>query len=159
MNANTVLQRLRAWLFILSGLMFGAVVVELILNEHTESLVQWIPFILSGLALATLLAVLVRPQRTTLLALRTVMTLVILGALLGVFEHLWGNLLFELDIRPGATMGAVLGDALQGAAPLLAPGILAMAAIVALTGTYYHPALVKTTQTAPAGLAGTVSSK
>lgn len=142
MNANTVLQRLRAWLFLLSGLMFGAVVVELILNEHTETVVQWIPFILTGLALGALLAVLVRPQRTTLRVLRVVMTLVILGALLGVYEHLRGNLLFELNIRPSATTSAVLGDALQGAAPLLAPGIMAMAAIVALMGTYYHPALV-----------------
>lgn len=159
MNANTVLQRLRTWLFILSGLMFGAVVVELILNEHTESAVQWIPFILAGLALGALLAVLVRPRRTTLRALRVVMALVILGALLGVYEHLQGNLLFELDIRPGATTSAVLGDALKGAAPLLAPGVLAMAAIVALTGTYYHPALVETTQPLPASLTGTVSSK
>ena len=70
--------------------------------------------------------------------------------------------MFELDIRPGATISAVLGDALKGAAPLLASGIMAMAAIVALTGTYYHPALVKTMQPAPAGLAGQagpVSSK
>lgn len=111
-------------------------------------------FILSGLALAALLAVLVRPQRTTLLTLRAVMTLVLLGALLGVYEHLQGNLLFELDIRPGATTSAVLGDALQGAAPLLAPGIMAMAAIVALMGTYYHPALVETAPPLPESLTG-----
>lgn len=162
MPANTVLQRLRTWLFILSGLMFGAIVVELILNEHTETPVQWIPFVLAGLALVALVAVLLRPQRTTLRVLRAVMALVILGALLGVFEHVQSNLLFELDIRPGATVGAVLWDALKGAAPLLAPGIMAMAAVVALSGTYAHPALVKSTQPLPASLtgqAGPVSSK
>ncbi len=73
---------------------------------------------------------------------------------MGVFQHLQGNLLFELDIRPGATVGAVLWDALKGAAPLLAPGIMAMAAVVALSGTYCHPALVKTPQQVPASLTG-----
>jgi hypothetical protein len=162
MPADTVLQRLRTWLFILSGLMFGAVLIELILTEHTESAVQWIPFVLAGLALAVLVAVLIRPQRTILRALRAVMALVILGALVGVFQHLQGNLLFELDIRPGTTVGAVLWDALKGAAPLLAPGIMAMAAIVALSGTYEHPALDKTPQPVPAhltGQAGPVSSR
>lgn len=81
---------------------------------------------------------------------------------MGVFQHLQGNRLFELDIRPGATVGAVLWDALKGAAPLLAPGIMVMAAIVALSGTYAHPALVKSKQPVPTGLtgqAGPVSSK
>jgi len=33
--------------------------------------------------------------------------------------------------------------AVSGGNPLLAPGILALAAIIALAATYYHPALVE----------------
>lgn len=56
-------------------------------------------------------------------------------------EHIEHNLAFELEIRPNATTGDVFFEALSGANPLLAPGILGLAAIVALAATYYHPQL------------------
>jgi hypothetical protein len=37
-------------------------------------------------------------------------------------------------------------DALMGANPLLAPGILALAGVLAIAATYHHPALRKTDQ-------------
>jgi hypothetical protein len=86
-------------------------------------------------------AALFRPNRATLLVLRGVMGLVTLGGLFGVYEHLEHNLAFELEIRPTATVTAVLMEALKGASPLLAPGILALTALIAIAATYYHPAL------------------
>lgn len=142
MNSNDVLRRLRLFLFVLAGLVFAGAVVELVLTEHTESPVQWIPFILSGLGIAAILAALIRPQRLTLIALWSVMVLVILGSLVGVYDHLINNIGLELEIRPNATVGDVFMDALKGASPLLAPGMLAVAAIIALAATYYHPALL-----------------
>jgi hypothetical protein len=38
-------------------------------------------------------------------------------------------------------VSAIWLDVLEGAAALLAPGILALAAILATAGTYYHPML------------------
>lgn len=143
MSSNTILQRLRVFLLALSAFMLVGVVIELVLSEHTEEPVQLIPFILSGLGMLAILAALVRPQRVTLRSLQAVMVVVVLGSLFGIYEHLESNVAFELDIRPGAALGDVLAKALMGAAPLLAPGMLAVAAVVALAATYYHPALAR----------------
>ena len=48
---------------------------------------------------------------------------------------------FALEIQPNATTSEIVMDALRGANPLLAPGVLALAAILAIAATYYHPAL------------------
>jgi hypothetical protein len=71
------------------------------------------------------------------------MLLVGLGSLFGLYEHIEHNLAFELEIRPTAAVNDVFMEALKGASPLLAPGILGLAALIALAATYYHPALVK----------------
>ena len=107
MNSNDVLRRLRLFLLVLAGLVFAGAVVELVLSEHTETLVQWIPFILSGLGIVAILAALISPQRLTLMALRLVMVLVVLGSLIGVYEHLVNNIGLELEVRPNASVGGV----------------------------------------------------
>jgi len=141
MTPERLVQRLRLALFLAAGAMFVVTPVELWLTEHFQEPAQLIPFVLCGLGLATLGAVLLRPSRSTIRALRGVMILVALGGLLGIGLHLYNNFQFELDIRPGATAGDVIMAALAGANPLLAPGILAFAAFLGLTATYYHPAL------------------
>jgi hypothetical protein len=123
--------------------MCAGTIVELLLAEHTESLVQLIPFVLCGLGLIVVTAALLRPRRGTLIALRVVMGLLFLGSLLGVYEHIEGNLAFEMEIRPTATLATAWLAVLKGAAPLLAPGILALVAVIAIASTYYHPALAR----------------
>lgn len=136
-------QRLRLFQLILAGFIFIGTPLELWLTEHFESPPQVIPFILCGLGLLAVMVVLWRPQRATLLALRGVMGLVFLGSLFGVFEHVEHNMAFELEIRPNAIPSDLIFEALRGVNPLLAPGILALAAIIAVVATYYHPALGK----------------
>lgn len=51
------------------------------------------------------------------------------------------NLEVVQETQPTLAGLAALGKAAQGAAPLLAPGILALAASVAWAATYYHPTL------------------
>ncbi len=98
---------------------------------------------LCGLGLTIVLLVLFRSKRRTLLALRIVMIIVALGSGFGMVEHLEHNVAFEMEICPNATISEVWLDALQGANPLLAPGILALAAVLAIGATYYHPLLEK----------------
>jgi len=141
MSAELVVQRLRRFLLVLAGSLCIGTVVELLLVEHREDLVQLIPFVLCGLGLIAVLAALFRPQRATLRGLQIVMGLNILGSLFGVYEHVEHNMAFALEIRPNTTTSAAFWDALSGANPLLAPGILALAAMLALAATYYHPAL------------------
>ena len=148
MSTTIVEQRLRTFLLWLAGSMCVGTIVELFLAKHYEDPLQLIPFGLCGMGLIAVLAALRRPQRTQLLALRGVMSLLLLGSLLGVYEHLVNNFAFELEMRPSAIWSDVWFQALRGAAPLLAPGILAVAAVVAIAATYAHPALARRTDAA-----------
>lgn len=141
MSSEQILAHLRKFLLGFTIFLSAGTIVELLLAEHTGSTVQLIPFILSGLAIITALLVLIRPQRTTLRLLQLVMIVSMLGSLLGVYEHLEGNWEFAQEIQPSATMMTLTGKALSGANPLLAPGMLAFAAMIALAATYYHPVL------------------
>jgi len=143
MPTTTVEQILRTFLLWLAGSMCIGTSVELFLAKHYENPLQLLPFGLCAVGWVAVVAALRRPQRARLLALRGVMSLLLLGSLLGVYEHLVNNFAFELDMRPSAVWSDVWFQALRGAAPLLAPGILAVAAVVALAATYAHPALVR----------------
>lgn len=141
MNADTILSRLRIWLFLLAGGLFVGTLLELLLISHTKSAVQLIPFVLCGIGLLSLALALLRPRRAVLLTLRGCMVLIVAGGLFGVYEHVSNNITFLLEIQPNATTAEVLNKALGGANPLLAPAMLTLAAVMALTATYYHPAL------------------
>jgi hypothetical protein len=139
MNAATVESRIRQFLLILSILSIGATLTELILLEHTDGLLQLIPFGLSGIGAVVVIAALLRPRRTTLRWLRVAMVIVAVGGLFGVGIHLRENILFEQDIRPNAATLDIIVNAVKGASPLFAPSALVFAALLALLATYYHP--------------------
>ena len=141
MTAETILHRLRLFLLALVGFLFVGTLVELVFTEHTDKPVQFVPFVLCGVGLFTVGMALVRPQRQSLRALRVWMGIVALGSLLGTYEHIMGNAAFYREVHPDATGLPVVAAALGGADPLVAPGILAVAAVLALAATYYHPAL------------------
>jgi hypothetical protein len=145
MSAEALVQRLRRFLLWFSAAIMVTTPVELWFMDHYQERAQMIPFVLCVLGLFAIGAVLVRPTRLTAFALRGTMTLVAAGSLLGIVLHLVNNFQFELEIRPNAAVVDVIGEALKGASPLLAPGILALGALLALTATLYHPALAVTT--------------
>ena len=138
MSAAEVLRRLRLLLLLLSALLFVGTLVELWLVNHTEDFIQWVAFILVGLGLFSLILVLVLRRRKTILVLRTCMLLVVLGSLFGVYEHVVNNIEFQREIQPNSTSGELAWKGLSGANPLLAPGTLAIAAIMALAGAYRY---------------------
>ncbi|HEU4595174.1 MAG TPA: hypothetical protein VFS10_08375 [Pyrinomonadaceae bacterium] len=138
MSPADVLARLRRFLLAFSVLLLGGSLVELFLVEHTEDAVQLIPFALCGLGALAALAALFKPRRATLLALRACMLLVVAGSLFGIYQHVSHNYAFQQEVNPNATGGELLRGALGGANPLLAPGILAVAAVLALAAAYRH---------------------
>ena len=150
MRPEEVLTRLRRFLLVLSVLLLGGAAVELWLVEHTEDPVQLLPFVLCGVGTLAALAVLLRPRRASVWALRACMLLVVAGSLLGVYLHVESNMELERELNPGMPGGQLLLGALGGANPLLAPGVLAVAAVLALAATYQHPALARG-ETATAG--------
>ena len=141
MSAEILVNRYRTFLLLVAGFSCIFTIVELWLEEHTGDAPQLIPFFLCGFGAAAIAAVLVRPRRTTVKLLRIVMGVMLFGSLFGLFEHVEHNLEFAKEIRPNATFSVLLSDTLHGANPLLAPGILALAAVLAIAATYFHPAL------------------
>jgi hypothetical protein len=140
MSAERTLAQLRRFLLSVSAGLCVGTVIELSLTEHTQG-IQLLPFGLCGVGLLAVLWMLLRPGRAAAFSLRAVMGLVALGSLFGVYEHLEHNAGFYLEIQPNAATSEVIWGALSGANPLLAPGILALAALLACAATYDHPVL------------------
>ena len=137
-TAAEILRRLRRFLLLLSLFLFGGALIELWLVGHTKEFVQWIAFALAGAGALTVLFVLFRLRAATVRLLRVGMLLVVLGSLFGMYEHFSGNVAFAREIQPNSTTAHLLWRGLQGANPLLAPGVLAVAATLALSATYRY---------------------
>lgn len=116
---------------------------DLIAIQHTQEPLQLVPFALCIVGLIAVAAALARPRRKTLLALRVLMVPLALGSLLGVWEHIENNVAFYLEVYGNGTTVQLVAEALGGRNPLLAPGMLALAAVLAAAATYYHPAFEK----------------
>lgn len=140
MNAEHTLARLRRFLLVLTIGLCAGIALELALTGHTQTLVQFVPFVLCGSGALVALIVLFAPSRSSILALRAVMLLSLLGGVFGVFEHLEENVEFAMEIKPAQTQAAPLAAALSGANPPLAPGALGAGAMIALAAVYAHPA-------------------
>jgi len=138
MSADEVLGQLRRFLLVLSVLLFGGAIIELWLVGHTEDPLQWLAFVLAGLGAVAALVALIFPGRGIVRLLRICMAVVVVGSLFGIYEHVIGNVAFEREIHPDMPSGEAVWKGLQGANPLLAPGILAIAALLALSATYRH---------------------
>lgn len=144
MTDAEVLRRLRRFLVGAAGLLYAGTVAELLLVGHTESYAQLLPFALCVLGLGAAAAASLRePRRGALVALRVVAVLAAAGSLYGVYEHVAGNLALQREVNPNAAGGEFIMGALDGGNPLLAPGVLTLAAALALAATYRHPALSK----------------
>lgn len=136
METAEVLRQLRQFLLALSIMLFGGAIIELWLVGHTQSWLQWIPFVLSTIGTAIALTVLLRTTPATVRALRVCMGVIVLGTLLGVYEHVTGNIRLEREIKPTANSSRLLWRGVTGGNPLLAPGVLAIAALLAVSATY-----------------------
>ena len=67
------------------------------------------------------------------------MLLAAVGAVIGMAQHLQGQPRLRARDIPDAPLTELLGCALRGVAPLLAPGGIALGALVAAAATYRHP--------------------
>jgi hypothetical protein len=143
MNAEGTLLRLRQFLIIISAGVFVMTVAELTFLAHWSETIQYLPFVLSGLGLVTLVLAYFRPTRSTLLILRWAMILIAACSLIGFYEHMENNYEFQKEIQPSSTMQELILATLEGANPVLAPGILTLGGVIGLAATYQHDVLGK----------------
>jgi hypothetical protein len=135
MNERAALRRLETFLHLLAAGLFVGTIGELLAAEHYDSTMQLVPFALCGLGLLSLIVLRMRPPRPVVLTIRALMLVIAGGSLLGIYEHISGNLDFVHEVRRHADTMTVVKQTLQGADPILAPGVLAVAATVTLAAT------------------------
>ncbi|MEV0456722.1 hypothetical protein [Catellatospora methionotrophica] len=140
---------LRAGMLVLAAVAITGTAVELAMERHWNGAVQLIPwFALAALVAAWILTAW-RPRHVTLRAARVLAALVLLACVYGVWEHIESNLNAGwLDAFYAAGWES-LGTGTRwwyaitktvGAAPPLAPGVLAQVALLVLLATWRHPA-------------------
>lgn len=118
-------------------------VAELYLLDHYEQTRQWIPIILSIAGFALVTVSWWQPGSSKLKALRWLMGITALASMYGMYLHFSGNYSFAREINPSFSAVEAIWPAIKGSNPLLAPGILFLAAVLAIAGTYKHPVLQK----------------
>lgn len=133
-----VLRRLRRFLLVLALFLFGGAVVELWLVGHTEDWIQLIAFALAGAGALAVLLVVFRFNSATVRILRVCMIAIVLGSLFGMYEHFTGNVDLAREVQPNSATARLFWRGLQGGNPLLAPGLLAVAALLAISATYRY---------------------
>jgi len=141
MEQKDVTQWLRRFLLGVVAAILVVTPLELILLEHTEELLQWIPFVVSGLGLLAVGGVWFVPGSTSLKVFRWVMVIVALSSFAGVYLHFSSNLSFTREINPSFTLLDSLWPAIKGSNPLLAPGVMFLAGVLGLGAIYRHPLL------------------
>jgi hypothetical protein len=115
--------------------------VELLLLEHTEELVQWVPLAAIATSLALLATHGLARHRVTVRAFQGVMMLFLAAGAAGVVLHYRGNLEFARERDPEIAGGDLFRRVIKGATPVLAPGTMALLGSIGLLYAYRHPAL------------------
>ena len=141
MDSEQILARVRQILLSISAAVFIMTVAELFFLSHWSETIQYLPFLLSGWGLISLFLAYFRPNPSTIRLLRWSMIVIGLCSLIGVYEHMANNLGFQTEIQPNAAVQELVMATLEGANPVLAPGILALGAAIGWTAAYQDSAL------------------
>jgi hypothetical protein len=144
----TLLRRALLALVLLGAAGLG---LELLLLEHFESLLQWIPLALLAAVLVSGAAAARWPSSRTVRIFQALMLLCVVAGLVGVFLHFRGNVEFELEREPLRRGLALFWEASRGATPALAPGAMSQLGLLGLAFTFRHPALRRASPARPSG--------
>jgi hypothetical protein len=139
MNTLSVLRR---WLLAILGLGLVGTGAELVLLEHYETAVQWVPLAAVALALAVLIWHTVKGDALSIRALQATMVLFLVAGVAGTGFHFRGSAEFQLEIDPSQSRWEIIKKAMRSKAPpVLAPGLMMQLGLVGLAYAYRHPAL------------------
>jgi hypothetical protein len=112
---------------------------ELLLLEHFEDAWQMIPLVLLVFGILAVAWQARASSVSSVRTLRALMTLFVLSGLLGVILHYRGNVEFELEENPRATRWTLFREAMMGATPALAPGVMIQIGLLGLLYAFLTP--------------------
>jgi hypothetical protein len=121
---------------------FGAAgtLAELALLGHTESLVQFSPFIVIAAGSGAMVWALVRPGPAALRATQVTGAAIAIVGAAGMWYHYRANTEFELEMYPDLRGLDLAWESARGATPALAPGLMIQLGLLGMAFTYRHPA-------------------
>jgi hypothetical protein len=131
-NGSDALRALRGMLGGMLALGVVGTLAELFLLEHTEDLWQLIPVVLLPVGVVALIAVTLKPGVVTLQIMQTVMGLIVVSGVLGVYLHYVGNAEFEREMYASIDGFELFWESLKGATPALAPGAMTLIGLLGL---------------------------
>jgi hypothetical protein len=124
---------LRAWILAVLVLGLLGTIVELVLLEHYEEPLQFVPDTLIVLALVAISWHLVRRDAASMHVLAVLMALSVLAGFLGFLAHFYGSAEYQLELDPSMSTGDLIGKVLHAKAPpLLAPGMMIQLGLLGL---------------------------
>jgi hypothetical protein len=134
------LARIRWWLLAVLVFELVGTLVELLLLQHFEDLLQWVPLVLIVLTLILVAWHVARPQPATGARAAGDHGGPGPGRSRRHRRHLQGAAEFQLEMDPSQPLWNVVKKALQAQAPpALAPGVLLQMGLLGLIYTYRHP--------------------
>jgi hypothetical protein len=136
--ALDTLRRVTLGLFVLGSLGAG---VELLLLGHIEGFSQQAPLFVIAASLIVVVWHAVTRGARSVRVFQAIMVLFIVTGLIGVGLHYDANAEFERELSPSIQGLALFREAISGATPALAPGLMVQLGLLGLAYTYRHPAL------------------
>jgi|SRR5678816_334499 hypothetical protein len=139
---RSILDKFRKILLAILALGMAGTLTELLLLEHTEDLVQWVPMILLGAAGAVLIWQSVSESSASLQLMRWLMCGFVAAGVAGVYFHFRGSAEFKLESQPNLAGMALFWQAIRAKTPpFLAPGAMVQLGLLGLLYVYKHPLL------------------
>lgn len=138
-TSNGTIEIIRGVLLAALLVSLAGMLIELFLLEHTEDPWQWVPIVIGGVSVLVLGWFAVTRRPGALQVFRALMVLSIVGGLTGVLLHYRGNVEFELEMYPDLSGLKLFKDAMMGATPALAPGVMIQIGLIGLAWTIRHP--------------------
>ena len=138
--AAAVLERLRLWIIAIIVLGLIGTMTELILLEHDEQALQFVPLVLMVLGALTLAWHAAARGTASLRVLEIVMGLFVLAGFAGMAAHFNGSMEYQLELNPDLSMWELLDKIVHAKAPpLLAPGMMIQLGLLGLAYAFTDP--------------------
>jgi uncharacterized membrane protein len=128
---------LRWWVLGILVLGLAGTGTELVLLEHYEQPLQFVPLVLIVAAVTAIIWQVARNDAASLRALEIIMALFVLAGFAGVAAHFHGSAEFQLDLNPSMTAWELVEKVMRAKAPpLLAPGMMLQMGLLGLAYVY-----------------------
>ena len=134
------IELLRRW--ILGVLVLGLLgtVTELLLLEHYEQPLQFVPLVLIVAGVAVLVWEFRRHDTASRRAVQIVMALFVLAGFVGFVAHFYGSAEYQLELNPEMSNWELMEKVLRAKAPpLLAPGMMLQLGLLGLAYMFSDP--------------------